>query len=58
MRAVRGSGEIDCWGNNDYDETNTPPGRHRSVSAGSSYTCAAAVNGGGDPPSHARRTRA
>ena len=37
---VRASGEITCWGNNKYGQTDAPAGSYSSVSAGWSFSCA------------------
>ena len=42
---VRASGEITCWGNNKYGQTDEPAGSYRSVSAGWSFSCALRESG-------------
>ncbi len=37
---VMSSGAIECWGDNDYGETDAPAGSFSLVSAGRSHTCA------------------
>ena len=43
--AIRESGEIACWGLNEYGQTDAPPGKFRAVSAGGRHTCAIRESG-------------
>ena len=43
--AVRESGEVVCWGYNDYGQSDAPPGEFRSVSAGVHHSCALRESG-------------
>ena len=43
--AIRTSGEIECWGWNEYRQTDAPEGNYIAVSAGGSHTCAIRANG-------------
>ena len=43
--AVRESGALICWGDNDAGQSDYPTGSWRSVSAGGSHTCAVRENG-------------
>ena len=43
--AVRESGEIVCWGNNEFGQTDAPAGVFRSVSAGGTHACAVRESG-------------
>ena len=36
---------IACWGNNEYGQTDTPPGKFTSVSAGHDFSCALRTDG-------------
>ncbi|MXX18031.1 MAG: hypothetical protein F4X03_13060 [Dehalococcoidia bacterium] len=38
--ALRDSGELLCWGSNEYGQLEVPPGRYRMVSVGWMHTCA------------------
>ena len=42
---VHASGEVTCWGSNQYGQTDTPAGRYRSVSAGGAFNCAVRDSG-------------
>ena len=44
--AIRESGTIECWGRNDYGQTDVPEGRFTAVSAGWGHTCAIHESGG------------
>ena len=44
--AVTSGGEVECWGSNNYGQTDAPAGRFSQVSAGSWHTCA--VTSGGE----------
>ena len=37
--ALLDSGAIECWGENDYGQTDPPAGRFSAVSAGGEHTC-------------------
>ena len=39
------SGAIECWGNNEYGQTDAPAGRFTAVSAGHRHTCAIRESG-------------
>ena len=43
--ALRESGEIACWGDNEHGQTDAPPVRFTAISAGSLHTCAIRTNG-------------
>ena len=43
--AIRESGELECWGSNEYGETDAPEGSFSAVSADSFHTCAIRTNG-------------
>lgn len=36
---VRESGEVTCWGSNDWGQTDAPAGVFRAVEAGYQHTC-------------------
>ena len=38
--ALGASGDVVCWGYNDYGQTDVPPGRYEAVSASATRTCA------------------
>ena len=38
--AIRETGEIDCWGENEHGQTDAFSGSYRAVSAGQTHTCA------------------
>ena len=39
------TGELECWGNNETGQTDSPKGRFRAVSAAGDYTCAIRESG-------------
>lgn len=43
--ALLRSGEIECWGGNDYGQADAPAGRFIAVSAGGEHTCAVRETG-------------
>ena len=43
--ALRESGEVLCWGNNDFGQLDAPEGPFQSVSAGQSHSCAVRDSG-------------
>ena len=43
--ALRESGEVACWGDNDAGQTDAPPGTFHSISAGGWHTCALRESG-------------
>jgi len=43
--ALRASGEVACWGDNGFGQTNAPAGTFRSVSVGVLHTCALRESG-------------
>ena len=43
--ALRTNGAIECWGANEYGQTDTPTGSYAAVSAGGWHTCALRTNG-------------
>ena len=38
--ALDDAGSVDCWGRNDYGQTNAPSGSFLSLSAGATHFCA------------------
>jgi hypothetical protein len=38
-------GQMRCWGNNDAQQANSPPGQYKQVSAGWAFTCAVKQDG-------------
>ena len=38
--AIRESGKIECWGDNEFGQTDAPAGRFTAISAENTYTCA------------------
>ena len=43
--ALRTNGAIECWGANEYGQTDTPTGSYAAVSAGGWHTCGLRTNG-------------
>ena len=59
--AIRTSGEITCWGANEYGQTDAPAGSFRAISTGFDHTCAIRESGEiacwlGRVESHLRRS--
>ena len=42
---LREGGAIECWGNNEYGQTDAPPGPFRAVSSNSLFTCGLRTSG-------------
>ena len=42
---VTSSGNVECWGRNDYGQTNLPSGTFESVSAGPYHNCGVKTDG-------------